>query len=454
MRKRSRHAPARGAVGFPPTGADTNPRLSAARLVFGVVERGQSLSQLLSGEPVDFDDPRQRALSHELAYGTLRWYHRLEAVLRQLLDRPLKVRDRDLHALLLVGLYQVLIMDMAAHAAVSESVDAAHAMGKGWARGLVNGVLRNALRRRAALLDKADAERAARCSHPRWWIERLRRDWPEHWQDIVRENNRRPPMTIRVNRLRQEPDGYLAGLEARGIAARRVPCADVALELESPVAVDELPGFREGMVSVQDAGAQLAAPLLRLEDGQRVLDACAAPGGKTGQILELCTGLDELVAIDSDAQRLARVAENLGRLQLDATCVHADAADPSSWWDGRPFDRILLDAPCSASGVVRRHPDIKLLRRDADLQTLAQQQRHLLDALWPLLASGGILLYVTCSVFSQENSKVTATFLERHTDAREIALDVPWGHARRVGRQLLPGEQGMDGFYFARLVKA
>jgi 16S rRNA (cytosine967-C5)-methyltransferase len=454
MTRRSRYGPARRAGDFPPGGADASPRLAAARLVFGVVERGQSLSQLLSAEPVGCDDPRQRALTRELAYGSLRWYYRLDAVLRHLLGRPLKIRDRDLHALLLVGLYQVLIMDMPAHAAVSESVDATHALGKGWARGLVNGVLRNALRSRDDLLEKADVEPAARWSHPGWWVERLRRDWPDQWQDILRENNRRPPMTIRVNRLRQPRADYLAGLRARGIEARSVPHADAALELESPVAVDELPGFRDGVVSVQDAGAQLAAPLLRLDSGQRVLDACAAPGGKTGQILELCTGLDELVAIDSDAQRLARVAENLARLQLDATCVHADAADPAGWWDGRPFDRILLDAPCSASGVVRRHPDIKLLRRDADLQTLAVQQRRLLDALWPLLASGGILLYVTCSVFSQENGEVTAAFLERHTDAREIPADVAWGQVRPVGRQLLPGQDGMDGFYFARLVKA
>jgi 16S rRNA (cytosine967-C5)-methyltransferase len=454
MSKRSRYGPARGVTDFPSVGADASPRLVAARLVFGVVERGQSLSLLLAGDPAGLTDPRQRALSRELAYGTLRWYQRLEAVLRQLLERPLKARDRDLHALLLVGLYQVLIMDMPAHAAVSESVAATRALGKDWARGLVNGVLRSALRRRDALLEQADADPVSRWSHPGWWIERLQRDWPEHWQDILRQNNRRPPMTIRVNRLRQARADYLAGLEARGIAARPVPASDTALELASPVAVDELPGFRDGEVSVQDAGAQLAVPLLDLAAGQRVLDACAAPGGKTGQILESVDTPGEVVAIDSDAQRLARVVENLGRLRLSASCVQADAADPQGWWDGRPFDRILLDAPCSASGVVRRHPDIKLLRRDADLQALALQQRRLLEALWPLLATGGILLYVTCSVFRQENCAVTAAFLERHTDAREVAADVPWGHALPAGRQLLPGEDGMDGFYFARLVKA
>jgi 16S rRNA (cytosine967-C5)-methyltransferase len=437
-----------------PAGTQPGPRLLAARLVHGVAQQGSSLANLpavLSGES---DDPRQRALAQELAYGTLRWYHRLDTLLGYLLTRPLKTRDRDIHALLLVGLYQLLILDMAAHAAVSETVEAVRVLGKDWASGLVNGVLRNALRRREALLKRADAQPVARWSHPQWWLERVRRDWPEDWQAILEANNRRPPMTLRINRRRGDRDSYQARLLAAGMEARPLPCCPTALELATPAAVDRLPGFVDGDASVQDGAAQLCALLLELGDGQRVLDACAAPGGKTGHILESAARLDEVVAIDSDPRRLQKVRDNLQRLQLRATCLAADAGDPQAWWDGRYFDRILLDAPCSASGVVRRHPDIKLLRRAEDLPELARQQQRLLEALWPLLRSGGILLYVTCSVFRQENSEVVQGFLAGQPDARVLPLDVQWGRPVDGGRQLLPGEHGMDGFYFARLVKA
>jgi 16S rRNA (cytosine967-C5)-methyltransferase len=261
-------------------------------------------------------------------------------------------------------------------------------------------------------------------------------------------------MVLRVNVQQGDRSAYLARLEAEGIGARMSGLVETAVEVVKPVAVDALPGFRAGTVSVQDAAAQLAAPLLMLQDGLRVLDACAAPGGKTGHILESNTRLAEVVAVDSDERRLEKITENLQRLQLQAHCIAADAADPHSWWDGLLFDRVLLDAPCSASGVVRRHPDIKLLRRETDLTTLAGQQQRLLDGLWPLLASGGILLYVTCSVFKCENSDRLEDFLHRHKDARELPLDFEWGHKQGVGRQILPGEHGMDGFYFARLIKA
>jgi len=431
-----------------------NPRLLAARLVHGVIARGESLSSLLAAQLNVIDDARQRALAQELAFGTLRWYHRLQAVLGQLLSKPLKGKDADLRALLLVGLYQQLVLEMPAHAAVSETVDAVRGLGKHWARGLVNGVLRNALRRHKSLLQKADAELQSRWSHPAWWIQRLQQDWSQHWQAILQANNQRPPMVLRVNARQGDRADYLARLEAAAIEARALSAVETAVEIVKPVSVEALPGFHAGAVSVQDAAAQLAAPLLRLQDGQRVLDACAAPGGKTGHILESAACLAEVVAVDNDPRRLQKVSDNLRRLQRQARCIAADAADPQSWWDGRPFDRILLDAPCSASGVVRRHPDIKVLRREADLAALAQQQQRLLDALWPLLASGGILLYVTCSVFNCENSGSVQAFLKRQHDARELSLDSEWGQRQAVGRQLLPGEQGMDGFYFARLTKA
>ena len=429
------------------------PRGIAATVVRRVAERGESLSGLLAQELEAIEDPRQRALAQELSYGTLRWYFLLEAVLGRLLKQALRNKDWDIHALLLVGLYQLLVLRMTAHAAVNETVEAVRSSGKHWAVGLANGVLRSAQRRAAELLASVECEPAARWSHPAWWIARLQQDWPRHWQQILEANNRRPPMVIRVNRLRSDRAHYLEQLQRAGIAARALPHADAAVLLDEPISVDRLPGFRAGLASVQDGAAQLAAAQMQLAAGQRVLDACAAPGGKTGHILELAPELEALVAIDSDSRRLEKIRDNLARLQLEAQLIAADAGDTRHWWDGRPFDRILLDAPCSASGVVRRHPDIKLLRRCEDAKTLARQQGQLLDALWPLLAPGGILLYVTCSVFRTENTEVVEAFKSRHADVEEVPLVAQWGIAQAAGRQILPGEQGMDGFYFARLTK-
>ncbi len=429
-----------------------NPRLWAARQVLAVVGRGESL-----GRPTDrgsgFDDPRQRALAQNLAYGTLRWYHRLDWVLKQLLEKPLKAKDADIRALLLVGLHQLLQLETPAHAAVGETVSAVGLLGKDWARGLVNAVLRNAARQKHDLQRRASSDAVAHWSHPQWWLERAKGDWPDDWQALLQANNAHPPLTLRVNLLQGSRTQYLERLAAHGLSARPLPVSPSALEIDNPVGVDKLPGFACGAVSVQDGAAQLASPLLQLQAGQRVLDACAAPGGKTGHLLESGVELGELIAIDSDARRLEKIGDNLRRLKLAASCLCGDAAATDAWWDGRPFDRILLDAPCSASGVVRRHPDIKLLRRQQDLATLAGEQLRLLRALWPLLASGGILLYVTCSVFKQENSEVIQSFLDHQPDARVDPLTVPWGRPLAGGRQLLPGDEGMDGFFFARLVK-
>jgi len=430
------------------------PRKIAAQMVFHVLDRGESLNRLLGPQLAKLCDMRQRALAQELTFGTLRWCYRLEAVLNRLLKKPLKKKDRDVHALLLVGLYQLLFLEMPPHAAVSETVSVVRQLGKEWAAGLVNAVLRNAQRQSSILLESVDGAAPARWSHPDWWIKQLQQDWPQDWQHILEASNQRPPMVLRINVARIERSAYLQQLNQLGIEAKRSAFPDTAIRLEEPVAVDSLPGFSRGLVSVQDGAAQLAAPLMRLESGQRVLDACAAPGGKTGHMFESVSDLGALIAIDSDERRLTKVAENLQRLQFKAELLAADAGDPGSWWNGEPFDRILLDAPCSASGVVRRHPDIKLLRQPGDLQTLSHQQQRLLNALWPLLASGGILLYVTCSVFKQENSDGLRLFLDEHHDAAELPLRIQWGKALPVGRQLLPGEQGMDGFYFARLIKA
>lgn len=424
----------------------------AAVLVLGeVLHKGRSLATALPPAMMR-TRAAERGLLQELCYGSLRWHERLQALAALLLERPLRSRDRDVQILLLLGLYQLLYLNIPAHAAVSLTVDASVSLQKPWARGLLNGVLRHLLRERDALLAKLDAEETSVLSHPRWLLARLARDWPEHWQDIARANNARPPMSLRVNRLQGSREEYLSRLTHAGIPAQADPLVASALILDTPQPVERLPGFAEGAVSVQDSAAQLAAGLLQLAPGQRVLDACAAPGGKTGHLLETCPDID-LLALDSDAVRLQRVEENLQRLQLAAGLVAGDAGQPDDWRNGRLFDRILLDAPCSGSGVIRRHPDIKHLRRAEDITQLAGEQARLLHALWPLLSPGGILVYATCSVFTAENAGQIRTFLQERHDARELPICTEWGHPVAAGRQILPGEYGMDGFYYAVLHK-
>ena len=374
----------------------------------------------------------------DLSYGVLRRLGLLDKLLALLLERPLT--DPAIRYLLLVGLYELLEGRTPAYAAVNEAVAAAPRR----AGGLVNAVLRNFQRRREALLQAALADPVARWNHPAWWIARLEEEYPDDWQAILDAANRHPPMTLRINRRRTDVQAYLDRLSELGLEAER--SGECALTLEKPVPVPELPGFAEGLVSVQDLGAQYAAPLLDCRDGMRVLDACAAPGGKTAHLLERHDL--ELVALDRDAARLERVRDNLSRLGLTATLRAADAGSPAVWWDGSPYDRILLDAPCTASGVVRRHPDGKWLKRADDATMLARRQGHLLEALWPLLRPGGKLLYATCSLFGAENREVVRTFLEHHPEAEEEPLDLAGG---RQG-QLLP-DSHHDGFFYARLVK-
>lgn len=425
------------------------------------MQDGQSLSQclpdlLVQAAPID------RALVQELAYGSLRWRFRLEAQLRLLLKQPLKRKDRDITALLLVGLYQLEYTNIPAHAAVHATVEAVRATGKRWAVTLANGVLRSYQRQRAELGAALLGRPAEWHAHPDWLVERLRGDWSEDWEAVLAANNQRPPLVVRVNPRRGSVAEYRAQLHAAGLAHAPLRYSDTGLCLQQPVAVERLPGFAAGAVSVQDAAAQLAAPLLNAAPGMRVLDACAAPGGKAAHILERTPQLAELIAVELDAARARRIDENLQRLGLAAQVLIADAAQPESWWDGRPFERILLDAPCSATGVIRRHPDIKSLRRDTDIGALAVTQARLLDALWPLLAPGGMLLYVTCSVLHQENDQQIAAFLQRQPQAREQRFEAAWGRALTQGRQILPGaaatesetwDGGMDGFYFAGLIK-
>lgn len=426
-------------------------RAAAVQAVVDVLRQGRSLGDALPRASSGLDEGR--ALAQELAYGVLRWHGRLTAIAGQLLDKPLRARDGDIEVLLETGLYQLDAESAPAQWIVSECVDTARLLGKDWAAGLLNALLRRFGREADALRAAADAEPAARYAHPRWLLDRLCDDWPEQWREIAEANNQRPPMTLRVNRRQSDVASYAERLAAAGLSATPHRLAPQALTLDAPVAVDALPGFGDGRVSVQDAGAQLAALAVDPEPGDRVLDACAAPGGKTGHLLELQPELSGLVAVDSEAGRLGRVRENLGRLGLAAELHAADVGRVADWWDGRPFNRILLDAPCTGTGVIRRHPDIKWLRRPGDPEALAETQARLLAALWPLLAPGGKLIYCTCSVMPAENESVIDGFLGTTADAAVAALPSEWGVGLRYGRQILPGQDGMDGFYYAGLVR-
>lgn len=429
-----------------------SPRLAACRALLPVLQGKASLGSSLPEQQAKVAE-RDRPLVQELAFGTARWYPRLMALTSRCLEKPFKPADLDIQILLLLGCYQLLYTRIPAHAAIGETVDQASALKKSWAKGVINAVLRRVQREQEELLASIDQQPHLRLAHPRWLYKRLATDWPAQLESLCQANNGHPPLTLRVNPLRQSRDDYLAELTVAGIEAS--PCAYAAqgIRLATPQDVTRLPGFNAGCVSVQDEAAQLAAPLLELKPGQRVLDACCAPGGKTGQIAELQPGLAHLLALDLEPARLQRVADNLQRLGLSAELKAADARDLDLWWDGQTFDRILLDAPCSATGVIRRHPDIKLTRKAEDIAALAQLQGELLDRLWQTLAVGGILVYATCSVLPEENREVIAAFLQRQSAARELPVTVSAGLADQHGRQLFPQENGHDGFYLAKLVK-
>jgi len=396
-------------------------------------------------------DPHERALAQELCYGTLRHLGPLRALVRPLLTRP--ATDRQLEALLWVAFYQLRHGSAAPHAVVSNAVDAAGVLRVTSAKGLVNAVLRYYLRNRASLDAIEPPTDEARYSHAQWWIDLLRAEYPDAWRAILQAGNTRPPLTLRVNRRKGMRNDELQVLAAAGMACR--PIGTDGIVVDDPRNVLALPGFAAGRLSVQDYGAQLAAPFLGARDGMRVLDACAAPGGKTTHILEIADC--ELIAIDRDATRLKRVGENLARLGLAAGMRQADAALPDTWWDGTPFDRVLADVPCTASGVVRRHPDGKWLRRPDDVGQFAGQQRRLLDALWPLVKPGGRLLYTTCSVFAEENETLVGAAMAAWGNATRCALTWPDGVERRGAAQLLPAggaaEDNHDGFFYALLEK-
>jgi 16S rRNA (cytosine967-C5)-methyltransferase len=413
-----------------------------ASQAIGQVLGGRNLTQALDQLWREHSQltPQQRATVQDLSYGTLRHYGRLNAILNQLIEKRLE--DEAVRCLLLAGLYQLEYGKASAYAVVDHAVKAAVRMKKPWAKGLVNAVLRNFLRRREALIADLGRDEQATYSYPQWWIAKLKQQYPECWESILDAGNVHPPLTLRINRRRGSAEGYLHKLESAGIAAQAL--GSTAVMLAQPVSVEKLPGFMDGDVSVQDYGAQFAAQLLDLQDGMRVLDACCAPGGKTGHALEVADVA--MTAIDSEEARLARTRSNLDRLGFSAELIVGDSGDPSAWWDGQLFDRILADVPCSASGIVRRHVDIKWLRREADIASFTSQQSRILRGLWRTLANGGKLLYVTCSIFLEENQRQIDAFLAEQADARQLPLD-----GLRDG-QLLPCADH-DGFFYALLQK-
>ncbi|HEY5862706.1 MAG TPA: 16S rRNA (cytosine(967)-C(5))-methyltransferase RsmB [Casimicrobiaceae bacterium] len=424
----------------------------SARAVHAVLG-GTSLRDALAAVD-DGKATRGRTLVAELSYGTLRHYGTLDALARRLAAKP--IADPLLGTLLCVALYQLGHTRAPPFAVVDRAVDAAAALVRPGAKAWVNALLRRYLRERDALDAAVRGDPVARWSHPRWWIARVKADHPDHWQAILAAGNTRPPLTLRANLRVTSRDALVARLQAAELNA--IPAGAQGILITPPTSVDALPGYAEGAFSVQDLGAQLAAPLLRATDGMRVLDACAAPGGKSTHLLEL--GDIELTAVDSDGARLARIRDNLARLGMSGRRVHVvegDAGAPAAWWDGRPYDRVLADVPCSASGVVRRHPDAKWLRRATDVAAFCREQDRVLDGVWPLLAPGGMLLYATCSVFAAENEARLAAFLARRPDALRESITYPAG-APCAGGQLLPSSEApghnQDGFFYALVRKA
>ncbi|MEA2120326.1 16S rRNA (cytosine(967)-C(5))-methyltransferase RsmB [Halovibrio sp. HP20-50] len=432
-------------------GSGQEVRAAAARALAPVLSDQGSLAGLDEHSVV----ARDRGLLKELCFGTCRRLPRLEALAGVLLKQPFKKRDSDVQALLLLGIYQLLYMRIPAHAAVGETAGAARLLNKEWATRVLNGCLRRLQRESEALQAQVDQDENVALEHPPWLLNALRHAWPEQWRDIIAANNQPGPMTLRVNQRYNDREAYLALLTKQGLNGRLCTHAPDGITLETPCDITALPGFEEGHVSVQDEAAQLTAallgPVLAPRPGARVLDACCAPGGKTAHLLEQFD--IALTAVDSDNQRLARVDDTLNRLGVEATLLHADATE-RDWWDGTPFDAILLDAPCSGTGVIRRHPDIKKLRRKDDIRTLTKLQRQLLDNLWPMLREGGTLLYATCSVLPDENIEQLEAFLARTPNAHVTTPnDLAWGIPSGAGRQLFPAESSQDGFFYARLEK-
>lgn len=427
-----------------------NSRNIAAKILVNVIRNGVSLTVALDRVLPDLAESQNRAFVQALCYGVMRWYLQLEFILDQLTHKPIK--DLEIKLLAIIGLYQLQHMRVKTYAAVSETVSATPKK-KAWARPLLNALLRKFQREQSQLITKLEADPCPATAHPQWLYAFFKTNWPQQYQQILTANNQLAPMTLRVNRRRCSRDQYSQNLLACGIKHHPHPYCASALVLESAVPVALLPGFNEGLVFVQDAAPQLAAELLAVQPGHRVLDVCAAPGGKTTHILEQQAQLKQLIALDIDSKRLQQIAQNLQRLKLQAELLIGDAREPERWWDGQLFDRILLDVPCSATGVIRRHPDIKMLRWPEDIDQLVIVQQQILQASWRLLKPDGMLLYATCSVLVKENEKQIKRFVENQGDAQHKMIVANWGYQRQYGRQILTGEDEMDGFYYACINK-
>ena len=412
-----------------------NPRLRTLHILQQITEKQKNIQECLSTDDTPF--------VYQCVYGTLRYYFSLSAMADYALKQPLATKDHDLYLLLLLGLFQLQYCDVPAYAVLKETVNIADKIKKSWAKKFINAVLRRFLREKKIFEQQCTLTDQAQYNHPQWLIERIKTAWPEQWKSILLANNEKAPMYLRVNRLKISRDAYQEKLQSLSISSTSISNFPDALCLTEAVTVQELPEFFEGWVSVQDAASQAVVEYLDLKPMQRILDACAAPGGKTCHILERQSDLAELIAIDVSPKRVKKIEENLERLQLKATVLCADATSPEQWCKKKMFDRILLDAPCSATGVIRRHPDIKYLRSPENIQQLIQQQQKLLESLWPLLKAQGKLVYTTCSLLPEENQQQIESFLKQHPDAQCVTL-----------QQILPGNHSkIDGFFYAVMLK-
>lgn len=429
-----------------------NPRRHALKVVQQVLADGKSLNALSATINQTISEPDNRALCRELIYGVIRWNQRLDFYVSHLLDKPLRGKDMDIYCLLLLGAYQICFMRIPDHAAVNETVKLTIKLKKAWAKKLVNGVLRNLIRRKEELENKAQSEEEALYSHPQWFIDAVKADWPEDWQAILNANNQQGPMTLRVNASRTTRETLMNAFASRNITSHVAQFSPQGVVLQNAQDPRTMPEFEQGLFSVQDEAAQLAVDLIEPQPNMQVLDACSAPGGKTAAILEQDPNL-RMLALDIDEKRIQSVQQTLQRLSLNAEVQAINALDVEHWWDGNPFDRILLDAPCSGTGVIRRNPDIKVHRQLADIDRLVDNQQQLLKQLWSTLRLGGVLLYATCSILKRENEQQAAAFLRNQPDAEQIPIDAQWGREVSYGRQILPGENGMDGFYYVRFRK-
>jgi 16S rRNA (cytosine967-C5)-methyltransferase len=429
----------------------TNTRALAAKALAEVAMRGASLRDVMERNAPRLPDPRDRALLMALLSEGTRWWLRFDAAIDGLLEKPLRHKDPAIHALLVLGLIQLEILELQDYAAVAATVEAVRALQRPQLTGLVNAVLRRWQREREILIARLDAKPQTRHAHPAWLAAALGRDWPEQAETVMAADNREPPLMLRANRQRTDRETLIGQLQAAGYMATAHPWLSDALVLPHSVDITRMPGFEDGLFAVQDGAAQVAADLADLRDGLRVLDACAAPGGKACHLLEHAD--IDLTALEVDPGRAERIRQNLMRLRLNAKLVIGDAGAPAGWWKGQPFDRILIDSPCSATGVLRRRPDVRLHRRESDIPTMHDQQRRILSALWPLLAPGGRLVYITCSVLRAENEAIVGELLADQPDAHAVPFTLPVGQAAAIGWQILPGDGDLDGMYYAVLQK-